>query len=105
MHRNTHTHKHTHHKLRARALSLSHAHTQTRAHTHTHTASTLVLTAVAAEDVLLLEAFDAEVEVLASPAVLEDVAFALGKNLHEPSSPVKLGAGLASLAPIGVSTD
>jgi len=68
-------------------------------------ASALVLTAVAAEDVLLLEAVDAEVEVLASPAMLEDVAFASGKNLHEPSSPVKLGAGLASLAPIGVSTD
>jgi len=68
-------------------------------------ASALVLTAVAAEDVLLLEAVDAEVEVFASPAVLEDVAFALGKTLHEPSSPVKLGAGLASLAPIGVSTD
>jgi len=67
--------------------------------------STLVLTAVADEDVLLLEAVDAEVEVLASSAVLEDVAFALGKNLNEPSSPVKLGAGLASLAPIGVSTD
>jgi len=44
-----------------------------------------------------------EVEVLASPAVLEDVAFALGKNSNEPSSPVKLVAGLASLAPIGVS--
>jgi len=29
----------------------------------------------------------------------------LGKHLNEPSSPVKLGAGLASLAPIGVSTD
>ena len=46
-----------------------------------------------------------DVEVLASPAVLEDVAFALGKNSNEPSSPVKLGAGLASLAPIRVSTD
>ena len=68
-------------------------------------ASALVLTAVAAEDVLLLEAVDAEVEVRASPAVLEDVAFASGKNLHEPSSPVKLGAGLASLAPIRVLTD
>ena len=68
-------------------------------------ASTLVLTAVADDDVLLLEAIDAEVEVLASPAVLEDVAFALGKYLSEPSSPVKLGAGLASLAPIGFSTD
>jgi len=44
-----------------------------------------------------------EVEVLASPVVLEDVAFALGENPNEPSSPVKLGAGLASLAPIGVS--
>ena len=63
-----------------------------------------MLTAVAAEDVLLLEAVDAEVDG-ASPAVLEDVAFALGENLHKPSSPVKLGAGLASLAPIGVSTD
>jgi len=68
-------------------------------------ASALVLTAVAAEDVLLLEAVDAEVEVLASPTVHEDVAFALGKTLHDPSSPVKLGAGLSSLAPIGVSTD
>jgi len=68
-------------------------------------ASALVLTAVAAEDVLVLEAVDAEVEVLASPTVLEDVAFALGKNLHDPSCPVKLGEGLASLAPIGVSTD
>ena len=68
-------------------------------------ASALVLNAVAAEDGLLLEAVDTEVEVLASPAVLEDVAFALGKILHEPSSAVKLGAGLASLAPIGVSTD
>ena len=68
-------------------------------------ASALVLTAVAAEDVLLYEAVDAEVEMLASPAVLEDVAFALGKNLNKPSSPVKLGAGLASLPPIGVSTD
>ena len=68
-------------------------------------ASALVLTAVATEDVLLLEAVDAEVEVLVSPAVLEDVLFALGKNLHEPSSPVKLGAGLASLAPIRVSSD
>jgi len=68
-------------------------------------ASALVLTAVATEDVLLLEAVDVEVEVLVSPAVLEDVSFALGKNFHEPSSPVKLGAGLASLAPIGVSTD
>jgi len=66
---------------------------------------TLVLTAVADEDVLLFEAVDAEVEVLASAAVLEDVAFASGKAHNEPSSPVKLGAGLASLAPIGVSTD
>jgi len=64
--------------------------------------SALVLTA---EDVLLLEAVDAEVEVLASPAVLEDVAFALRKTLHDPSSPFKLGTGLASLAPIRVSTD
>jgi len=63
----------------------------------------LVLTAVADDDVLLLEAVDAEVEVLASPALLQDVAFASGKNPNEPSSPVKLGAGLASLAPIGVS--
>ena len=31
-----------------------------------------------------------EVEVLASPAALEDVAFALGENTNEPSSPVKL---------------
>jgi len=68
-------------------------------------ASTLVLTAVADDDVLLLEAVDAEAEVLASPAVLEDVAFALGRNPNEPSSPVKLGAGLASLAPIRVSSD
>jgi len=68
-------------------------------------ASTLVLTAVADEDVLLLEAVDAEVELLASSAVLKDVAFALGTNFNEPSSPVKLEAGLASLAPIGVSTD
>jgi len=68
-------------------------------------ASALVLTAVADEDVLLLEAVDAEVEVLASSAVLEHVAFALGKNPNEPSSPVNLGAGLTSLAPIGVSTD
>ena len=63
----------------------------------------LVLTAVVDDDVLLLEAIDAEVEVLASPAVLEDVAFTLGETPNEPSSPVKLGAGLASLAPIGVS--
>ena len=68
-------------------------------------ASTPGLTAVADDGVLLLEAVDAEVEVLASPAVLEDVAFALGNNSNEPSSPVKLGAGLASLAPIRVSTD
>jgi len=68
-------------------------------------ASTLVLTAVADDDLLLLEVVDADVEVLASPAVQEDVAFALGKNSNEPSSPVKLGAGLASLAPIRVSTD
>ena len=67
-------------------------------------ASTPGLTAVADDGVLLLEAVDAEVEVLASPAVLEDVAFALGNNSNEPSSPVKLGAGLASLAPIRVST-
>ena len=40
-----------------------------------------------------------------SPAVLEDVAFAVGNHSDEPSSPVKLGAGLASLAPIKVSTD
>jgi len=38
------------------------------------------LTAVADDGVLLLEAVDAEVEVPASPAVLEDVAFALGHN-------------------------
>jgi len=68
-------------------------------------ASTLVLTAVADDDVLLLEAVDAEEEVLASPAVLEDVAFALGKNPNEPSYPVKLGECMASLAPIRVSTD
>ena len=68
-------------------------------------ASTPVLTAVADDGVLLLEAVDVEVEVLASPAVLEDVAFAFRKTLHDPSSPVKLGAGRASLAPIGVSTD
>ena len=37
-------------------------------------ASALVLTAVPAEDVLLLEAVDAEVEVLASPAVLEHLS-------------------------------
>ena len=67
-------------------------------------ASALVLTAVVAEDALLLEAVDAEVEVLASSAVLEHVAFALGKNPNEPSSPVNLGAGLTSLAPIRVST-
>jgi len=67
-------------------------------------ASTPVQTAVADDGVLLLEAVDAEVEVLASPAVLEDVAFALGSDSNEPSSPVKLGAGLASLAPIRVST-
>jgi len=67
-------------------------------------ASTPVLTAVADDGVLLLEAVDAEVEVLASPAVLEDVAFALGNDSNEPSSPVKLGARLASLAPIRVST-
>jgi len=68
-------------------------------------ASTLVLTAVADDDVLLLEAVGAEVEVLVSPAVLEHFAFALGKNPNMPSSPVKLGAGLASLAPIRVSMD
>ena len=43
-------------------------------------ASTPGLTAVADDGVLLLEAVDAEVEVLASPAVLEDVAFAFGKT-------------------------
>ena len=68
-------------------------------------ASTPGLTAVADDGVLLLEAGDTEVEVPASPAVLEDVAFALGNHSDEPSSPVKLGAGLASLAPIRVSTD
>jgi len=68
-------------------------------------ASTVVLTAIADDDVLLLEAVEAEEEVLASPAVLEGFAFALGKSPDEPSSPVKLGAGLASLAPIRVSTD
>ena len=62
-----------------------------------------VLTAVANDNVLLLKVVDAHVEVLASPAVLEDVAFALGENTNEPSSPVKLVAGLASLTPIGVS--
>jgi len=67
--------------------------------------NTLVLTAVADDDVLLLKAVDADVEVLAPPAVLEDVAFALEKNSNEPSSPVKLGAGLVSLAPVRVSTD
>ena len=67
--------------------------------------NTLVLTAVADDDVLLLKAVDADVEVLAPPAVLQDVAFALEKNSNEPSSPVKLGAGLASLAPVRVSTD
>jgi len=67
-------------------------------------ASTPVLTAVADDGVLLLEAVDVEVEVLASPAVLEDVAFALGNHSNEPSSPVKLGAVLASLAPTRVST-
>jgi len=66
-------------------------------------ANALVLTAVADDDVLLLEAVDAEVEVLASPAVLEHVAFALGETPNELSFPVKLGAGLASLAPIGIS--
>jgi len=30
---------------------------------------------------------------LASPTVLEDVAFALGKFLYDPNSPVKLGTG------------
>jgi len=65
----------------------------------------LKLTAVADDSVLLLEAGDTEVEVPASPAVLEDVAFALGNHSDEPSSPVKLGAGLASLTPIRVSTD
>jgi len=68
-------------------------------------ASTLVLTAVANNDLLLLEAVDTEVEVLASPTVLEDVVFALEKNSTKPSSQVKLGAGLVSWAPIGVSTD
>ena len=63
------------------------------------------LTAVVDDDMLLLEAVDAEEEVLVSPAVLEDVAFALGKPPNEPSSPVKLGAGLASLAPVRVLTD
>jgi len=65
-------------------------------------ANTPGLTAVADDGVLLLEAGDTEVEVPASPAVLEDVAFALGNHSDEPSSPVKLGAGLASLAPIRV---
>jgi len=68
-------------------------------------ANTLVLTAGTDDNVLLLEAVDAEVEVLASPALLEEVVFALGKNSNEPSSPVKLGAGLASMAPIRVSKD
>jgi len=68
-------------------------------------ASTPGLTAVSGDGVLLLEAVDAEVEVLASPAVLEDVAFALNKKSNEPSSPVELGAGLASLAPIRASTN
>ena len=67
-------------------------------------ASTPGLTAVADDGVLLLQAVDAEVEVLASPAVLEDVAFALGNHSDEQSSLVKLGAGLASSAPIRVST-
>ena len=35
-----------------------------------------MLTSVADDDVLLLEAVDADVDVLASPAVLENVAFA-----------------------------
>jgi len=68
-------------------------------------ASALVLTAVSDDDVLLLEVVDAEVEMLASPVVLEDVAFALENTPNELSSPVKLGAGLASLAPVRVSTD
>ena len=38
-------------------------------------------------------------------AVLEDVAFTLEKNSNEPSSPVKLKADWASLAPIRVQTD
>ena len=59
-----------------------------------------MLTVVADINVLLLEVVDADVQVLASPAVLEDVAFALERNSNEPSSPVKLGASLASLAPI-----
>jgi len=66
--------------------------------------SMLVLTAVDDDNALLLETADADVEVLASPAVLEDVALALGEKSNEPSSPVKLGAGLASLAPVRVST-
>jgi len=45
------------------------------------------------------------VEVLAPPAVLEDVAFALGENFNESSSPVKLGAGMASLSSMRVSAD
>jgi len=49
-------------------------------------ASALVLTAVADDDVLLFAAFDTEEEVIVSPAVLEDVAFALGKTPNEPSS-------------------
>ena len=57
-------------------------------------ASTPGLTAVADDGVLLLEAVDAEVEVLVSPAVLEDVAFALRENTNKPSPPVKLVAGL-----------
>ena len=64
-------------------------------------ANTPGLTAVADDGVLLLEAVDSEVQVLASPAVLEDVAFAVGNHSNEPSS----RAGLASLAPIRVSTD
>ena len=64
-------------------------------------ANALVLTAVADDDVPLLETVDEEVEVLASPAVLDYVAFALGKKPNEPSSPVKLRAGLSSLASIG----
>jgi len=70
-------------------------------------ASTPVLNAVANDGVLLPEAVDAEVEVLSSPAVLEHVEFASGKNSKtlEPSSPVKLGAGLAFLSPIRVSMD
>ena len=50
-------------------------------------ASTPVLNAVANDGVLLPEAVDAEVDVLSSPAMLEDVVFASGKKSKTTPTP------------------